>query len=180
MADKSLGADEWRAVLRRVSERLPHARTWHVTMIGGVAMALGFGGRRTTTDADVIDTAPEVFDAARAVAAEFGLSPEWMNRKAEECGYVVASAATDEGKVIFEAPSLEVWAPSTAHMLAMKVARFAGDTDVEDAKVLLDLLDHFADVEGLWTYIGGLVPLAYQDQARHNLSTLWEMSHEPA
>jgi hypothetical protein len=151
-----------------------------VTMIGGVAMALGFGGRRTTRDADVVNTAPEVFEAARTVAAEFGLDSDWMNAKAEECGYVVASAASDEGQIIFEAPPLEIRAPSTAHMLAMKVSRFAGDTDVEDAKILLSRLGQFADAAAVWTHIGGLVVLAYRDQARHNLSTLWEMANEPA
>jgi hypothetical protein len=38
------------------SLRLPPGRTWRVTVIGGVAMALGYGARRTTRDADVVDT----------------------------------------------------------------------------------------------------------------------------
>lgn len=60
MSRNSLSAEEWRAVLRRVAQRLPPDRTWRVTVIGGVAMALGYGSRRTTRDADVVDTANEV------------------------------------------------------------------------------------------------------------------------
>jgi hypothetical protein len=179
MATKQLNADEWRAVLRRLADKLPHDRTWHVTVIGGVAMALAYGARRTTQDADVVATPPEVFEAARAVAPEFGLASDWMNAKAEAAGYVVASAAEDT-QVVFSGPSLEVHVPSVAHMLAMKVARFAGGTDIEDAKLLLSKLKHFDNVEDVWTHIGGLVPVAKQAQARHNLENLWELVHEPA
>lgn len=160
-------------MLRRVAEKLPHDRTWRVTVIGGVAMALGYGARRTTGDADVVDTAPEVFEAARLVASEFGLSAEWMNRKAEERGYVVASAAS-EAEVVFRADSLEVYVPTAAHMLAMKVARYAGRTDIADAMLLLKRLGTFSNAEEIWTRIGGLVPAAHHEQARHNLDVLWE------
>ena len=59
----------------------------------------------------------------------------------------------------------------------MKVARFAGDTDIADAKILLSLLP-LDDVEDVWTRIGGLVPVARQSVARDNLQALWEEVHE--
>jgi len=80
-------AEEWRAVLSRLSETLPATRQRHVTVIGGVAMALGYGSRRTTGDADVIlqsADAREVLLAAAGIANEFQLPTDWMNQKAVE------------------------------------------------------------------------------------------------
>jgi hypothetical protein len=179
MAGRQLSADDWRAVFHRLAEVVPHDRTWRVTVIGGLAMALGYGARRTTEDADVVDTAPEVLEAAKALAPEFGLASTWMNAKAEEAGYVLAAVTTDT-RVVFQEPSLEVRVPSIAHMLAMKVARFAGDIDIDDAKLLLSKLGAFRDADEVWTHIGGLVPVAGRPQARHNLENLWELVHEPA
>lgn len=100
-----------------------------------------------------------------------------MNRAAEEAGFVVGSV-TGDTEVVFSAPPLEVRVPSVAHMLAMKVARFAGDTDLADATLLLGELGSFVDVEDVWTLVGGLVPVAHRPQARHNLEVLWEIVHE--
>jgi hypothetical protein len=172
-----LDADAWRRVLRRVSETLPQDRVWHVTVIGGVAMALGYGARRTTTDADVVSPPAEVLTASRAVAAEFGLPSDWMNQNAEMAGFISSSVAIG-GSVVFATDSLVVEVPSAEHMLAMKVARLAGDTDRDDARILLSKLPGLAHVEDVWGHIGGLVPLAHRAQARHNLDVLWESTHE--
>jgi hypothetical protein len=172
-----LDADAWRRVFRRVSETLPRDRVWRVMVIGGVAMALGYGARRTTTDADVVSPPLEVLIASRAVAAEFGLPSDWMNQNAELAGFISSSVAIG-GSVVFETDSLVIEAPSAEHMLAMKVARLAGDTDRDDARILLSKLAGFTDVEDVWAHIGGLVPLAQRAQARHNLHVLWESGHE--
>ncbi len=176
---RQIAPGEWRAIFKRVAEKLPQGRQWRVTLIGGAAMALGYGGRRTTEDADVIDTPPEVLEAARAVAAEFGLNREWMNANAEEAGYVVPSAAAGTETVMSE-PSLEVCVPSLEHMLAMKVARLAEYPDEVDAKTLLSRMKHLDTVEDVWNVIGGLVPVAGRSQAKHNLEKLWELIHGPA
>jgi hypothetical protein len=179
---RSLGADEWRAVLKRLGEALPATKQRHVTLIGGVAMALAYGARRTTTDADVIvpdDVAAEVIPAADGIAAEFGLSAGWMNRKAQDADVVLVPQ--EDGKPVLVTPSVVFEVPSVERMLGMKVARWAGETDIEDAKILLKtvLVSH-SDVEDVWSLIGGLVPVAKREQARHNLAILWEMLHEPA
>jgi hypothetical protein len=179
VVQRGLSAEDWRNVLRRFAERLPPGKKWRITVIGGVAMVLGYGARRTTTDADVVDTDPEILIAASRVAAELGLPPDWMNKKAEEAGYVVPSATVD-ARTVLETASLEVRVPSTAHMLAMKVARFAGETDIADARLLLGLLGGFPSVIDLWTLVGGLVPPAHRAQAKHNLEVLWEAVHESA
>jgi hypothetical protein len=74
--------------------------------------------------------------------------------------------------------SLAVEVPSAEHMLATKVARLAGDTDRDDARILLSKLPGLTDVESVWAHVGGLVPLAHRAQARHNLDVLWESIHE--
>jgi hypothetical protein len=82
-------------------------------------------------------------------------------------------------RVTFSAPPHEVRGPSVAAMLVLKVARFAGDTDIADAKLLLGKLGTFSGVEQVWNWVGGLVPVAHGSQARHNPEILWEVVHEP-
>ena len=80
-----LDANEWRLVLTRLSETLPTTTQRRVTVIGGVAMALGYGSRRTTSDADVIlrpEEASEILAAAARIADEFQLPATWMNQNA--------------------------------------------------------------------------------------------------
>src|SRR5579862_1159816 len=99
-------------------------------------MALGYGSRRTTQDADVIlapEDASEVLLAAAEIAPEFDLPADWMNSKAVEAGY--ASLPPEGGRVVLRTPSLVLEVPSAERLLAMKLARFAGDADINDAKI---------------------------------------------
>ena len=77
---RELSAEEWRAVLLSLAAKIPPTiDPPHVTLIGGVAMVLGYNSRRPTNDADVImtpDVAAEVLPAADQVAAQYGLSPD--------------------------------------------------------------------------------------------------------
>ena len=83
--------------------------------------------------------------------------------------------------MVFETPTLLLEVPPIEHMLAMKVARFAGDTDIADASILLkDMRLRFSDVEDVWTQIGGFVPVAKQDAAHYYLLKLWEDLDESA
>jgi len=173
-----LGPEEWSKVFDRLARELPPTGQRRVTMIGGVAMALGYKSRRTTGDADVIldpEIAEEVLAAAEKIATEFSLPPDWMNQKAIEAKLI--RPPVEPGRAVFETSSLVLEVPAPEHMLAMKVARYAGDTDIADAKILLPLL-HLDDVEEVWTRIGGLVPVAKQSVARDNLQALWEDVHE--
>ena len=181
VAARKLDQEQWRAVLSSVAAKIsPGAEPARVTLIGGVAVALGYGTRRTTADADVApDVSAEVLRAAEKTAAEFGLPSGWMNTKAFDAGFVVQPLQA--GKVVLSTPSVVFEIPSTAHLLAMKLSRFAGDTDIEDAKPLLrELRRTYADAEDLWNFLGGLVVVAKRAQARHNLDVLWEMLDESA
>jgi hypothetical protein len=178
---KKLDEAQWRAVLSSLAAEIPPTPCPpHVILIGGVAMALGYGSRRTTEDADVImtpDVAAEVLPAAEQVAAQYGLPSGWMNTKALDAGYVVPPV--EPGRVVLATDSVVFEVPSTEHLLAMKVARFASDTDRKDAEILLKrLLPSFSDVETLWNFLGGFIPPAQRLQARYNLNTLWDMVNE--
>jgi hypothetical protein len=76
---------------------------------------------------------------------------------------------------VFDTPTLVLEVPSDEQMLAMKVARFAGNTHIDDAKILLQRKQlRYDAVEDVWSAIGGRIPMASRDQARHNLVGLWE------
>jgi hypothetical protein len=70
-------------------------------------MALGYGSRRTTKDADTVmqpDVAAEVLPAAKRIALEFGLAPDWLNQKAVEAGKIVIPKPP--GRIVFETDTL--------------------------------------------------------------------------
>ena len=167
-------------VLNRLADELP-AGERRVTMIGGVALALGYGSRRTTDDADVMidpkEDASEVLAAAEKIAPDFGLPSGWMNEKGRP--FVVAVPEHERGRVVLTTASVIFEVPSTERLLGMKLARWAGQTDIEDGKVLLlELKKRFSEVEDVWSAVGGHVVLAKQGYAKHNLEVLWETLEE--
>jgi hypothetical protein len=176
------GAEDWRRIFQRLSEELSPTGERHITLIGGVAMALGYGSRRTSKDADTImqpDVAAEVLPAARRIAPEFGLDSDWLNQKAVEANKIVIPEPP--GRVVFETDRIALEVPSAEHMLAMKLARFATNTDQADAKILLKIMRlRFSDAEDVWTHIGGLMPVAMREGAHYNLLTLWDDLNESA
>lgn len=150
-------------------------------------MALAYGSRRTTKDADVVmepDVAAEILPIAERIAPEFGLPTGWLNQKAaERPGFIVRPPGAGEGRgqIVFETPALTLEVPPPEHMLAMKLAAFRDDTDIADAKLLLRALGSgFLDQEDVWTVVGGFVPDGERDKAYENLYILWEDLHEPA
>ena len=174
---RNLNGAEWRAVLEELAAKLPPDYRRHVTLIGGVAMVLGYNSRRPTNDADVVMTpavAAEVLPAAEEVAAQYGLSSGWMNMKALDAGYVMPTIEPD--RIVLNTDSIVFEVPSTEQLLAMKLSRFAGHDDISDAKILLRRLQQSrSSIEDVWDLVGGLVLVAKRPQARHNLYDLWDM-----
>ena len=176
---RKLNAEEWCVVLTSLAANLPPDHQRHVILIGGVAMALGYGSRRTTEDADVVmtpDVADEVLPAAEQIAAQNDLPLDWMNMRAWDAGLITAPSPH---KTVLVTSSIVFEVPSTEHMLAMKLVRFAGDTDRKDAEILIKrLLPSFSHIEDLWAVLGGLVPPSKRAQARYHLDIFWEKIHE--
>lgn len=82
-------------------------------------MALAYDARRATRDIDaVFRPHGAVLEEARAVAAELGLPPWWLNEQAS--AYVAPGGDPDAARV-FDHPGLRVSAASPEHLLAMKV-----------------------------------------------------------
>ncbi|GAB3272576.1 hypothetical protein GCM10027562_42090 [Arthrobacter pigmenti] len=107
------------------------AATIHV--VGGAAMSLEYDNRRFTDDVDA-KFAPEqsVRDAAGEMAADLGLSPNWLNNAASA---YIPDGEDPEAKSVRIADNLQLTLASPRYLLAMKLA--AGrDRDIEDIAVL--------------------------------------------
>jgi hypothetical protein len=88
--------------------------------VGGAVMVLEFEARDATQDVDVVIAAPPnaklVREIAATVAADLGLSSDWLNDAAK--GYV---GVPSHGPLIFNARGITVRRTSLEQMLAMKV-----------------------------------------------------------
>ena len=175
---KKLTGAEWLSVIQELADVLPPDKQRRVTVIGGVAMILEYGAKRTTDDMDVIilrpDIAEEVQEAALRVTA-FGLDAGWLNQRAVEANLIRHPYSADD-HVVFANDSLVIAVPSPEHMLAMKLAAYRREKDIRDARLLVDRLRRggLTEMEDIWTAVGGLVPVAKQATARYNLLDLWD------
>jgi len=149
-------------------------------LIGGVAVALAYGTRRTTRDVDVVledEASKVVIRVANQIAPEFGLESGWLNENARRAGFLAEKII--EGDIVLETSALKIVVPSLAQLTAMKLAAIRGQTDVDDALTLLRQVRAWGgDVEETWALIGGLLPIAERDKARYNLLKLWEVLDE--
>jgi len=172
--------------LARLAEAVGPSVSAEITLIGGAAMTLGFGSRRTTQDVDVIlnpDTRDAILDAAERIRHEFGLPADWLNERAMEAGLLVMAAfdaLESHRSVVLELGSLRFSVPSMTHLAAMKLPAVRGDSDIDDLLLLLDRLkkNGLEDVEMAWATLGGMVPLAEQGKARYNLEKVWVLLNE--
>ena len=107
-----------------------------IFVVGGAAMALAYDANRVTRDVDAMFVPHGVvLDEARAVAAELGLPPWWLNEQAS----VYVSGKEDPGRRrVFDHPGLRVMAASPEHIFAMK-ALAARARDVDDLRTLAAL-----------------------------------------
>lgn len=105
-------------------------------VVGGAAMAIAYDARRTTTDVDAIFVPSEVVrDAARVVAEQLDLDPDWLNDGAK--GF---APGNDPDQVsVFEGRFMSVAAASPRYLLAMKLLASRTDRDVDDIKFLFEL-----------------------------------------
>jgi len=99
-----------------------------------MAMAMACDARRATRDIDaVFEPHGVVLEEARAVAAELGLPPWWLN---EQASSYVAPGGDPTAPRVFDHPGLRVSAASPEHLLAMKVLA-AHRRDADDIRFLV-------------------------------------------
>ena len=115
-------------------------------VVGGAAMALAYDVRRATVDVDATFLpAAEVRQAARRVADELGLEPDWLNDGAK-----AFMPGNDPNQVsVFEGNNLSVAAASPRYLLAMKLLAARVDRDQDDIRALYGLCGFTSAEEGL-------------------------------
>lgn len=105
-------------------------------VVGGAAMALAFNTRRATRDVDgVFEPKAEVYEAARRVAAERGISQDWLNDAVKG----LLPGNDPHARALLDLPGLRVSVPSARYLLALKVTAARVDRDAEDIRTLAQL-----------------------------------------
>jgi len=142
-----LDAERVLALFQELSARLAaggaHAQLF---VVGGAAMALAYDQGRLTRDVDALFVpAPEVRQAAEAIAAEHGLEPDWLNDAAK--GFLPGQ---DEHPVtVFESEALLVQVASPEYLLAMKLHASRDERDLDDAATLFLRLGYTTAEQGI-------------------------------
>jgi len=142
-----LDAERVLALFQELSDRLAaggaHAQLF---VVGGAAMALAYDQGRLTRDVDALFVpAPEVRQAAEAIAAEHGLEPDWLNDAAK--GFLPGQ---DEHPVtVFESEALLVQVASPEYLLAMKLHASRDERDLDDAATLFLRLGYTTAEQGI-------------------------------
>lgn len=134
----ALSATELRQLLTSLAARLAGQDvTGHLILVGGAAMSLGHGGRRTTRDVDArFEPTTVIRDAAQTIAREHGLRDDWLNSAAVA---FMPPLGSGDRELILELPGLIVEAASARVLLAMKLAAFRA-TDIPDLMILFEEL----------------------------------------
>jgi hypothetical protein len=178
---EGLDAAGWTTVLENLASELDPLRPVQMIVIGGAAIALGFNARRTTHDVDALIAPADldrVMEAAAVVARRRGLPGDWLNERAKQAGFLCASLQL--GEALLQLPGLIVIAPTVEQLAALKLPAIRGQTDLDDARLLLSILrERGLDLEEVWSVTGGLLPEAERDKARYNLLRIWELFDEP-
>lgn len=102
-------------------------------------------GRRTTTDVDAIFVPSDIVrEAAKAVATQLDLEPEWLNDG--EKGFAPRNDPAQER--VFEGRFLSAAVASPRYLLAMKLLASRTDRDIDDIKTLYQLCGFSTAEEG--------------------------------
>jgi len=146
-----------------------------LVIIGGAAMVLGFEARKATKDVDVVIRAPAaaiVRQLAAELAEELGWSADWLNDAAK--GFVGQPSA---GPILLQAPGIVARTVSVHHLLALKLAAWRDDVDIDDARLLLRNCPPEGSRDALWNRIEVFVPRGREQTAWYAFLDLWEEIH---
>ncbi len=126
-------------------------------VVGGSAMALAYNTRRATRDMDaVFEPKSVVYEAARRVAEQRGLDPEWLNDAVK--GFLPGEDT--DVTLLFERPGLAVRVASPRYLLAMKAMAARVERDEDDIRRLFGICGLRSAREGL-----DLIQETYPDMA---------------
>lgn len=134
-------ADRIRSLLTELGLRLqPRGIDARIFIVRGAAMALAYSRNRLTRDIDaVFEPNAAVYEEAQALARDLGLPPNWLNDGVK--GFLPDAAPPALAAEIFSAPGMSVGIASPEYMLAMKASAARSESDRDDLKTLIELLD---------------------------------------
>lgn len=142
-----------------------------IVIVGGAVMLLAYQARMTTRDVDAVIQSPRVVANVRnwiqQVADEQNLPEDWLNDGAK--GYLVGISP---GPILFSAPGIEVRMPSVAQLLAMKLSAWRDETDIDDARRLLQELTGAKDE--IWSAVEPFLVPGRELKAKYAFLDLWE------
>lgn len=127
-------AQELESALSLLAKTLAsHGESAEIVLAGGAWMVLILGNRDVTQDIDAYIAPPTgvVQSAARTVAEELGLPPDWINDGVKGFFY-----GTPPQTIWREYPGLRVYAVTPDYLLALKVYA-ARITDYDDVRALI-------------------------------------------
>lgn len=137
MPDDLLTSDRIRSLLEALGDELERTgESGELFVVGGAAIALGYGGRESTRDIDaVFEPKAAIRDAAARVAERESLQPDWLNDAMK--GFLHGDDA--DQRVVLEHAALRVSVASPRYLLAMKLLSARVERDSDDIARLLDL-----------------------------------------
>lgn len=139
-------------------------------IVGGAVMVLEYGVRDATHDIDAIILLPEqtwkVFELVRDIAREFDWPDDWLNSDVD-----VFVSELFGSRSVFQAPGIEVYAASTAQMLALKLCAWRGEVDTSDAAELLKRMT--GDRDEIWRKVRPFLVRGCEAVAADNFVNLW-------
>ena len=149
--------------------------TGEVYLVGGAIMCLVFDLRESTENVDALfRPAKEVQEAARRVALDSGISPDWLNDAVK--GYL---GEHPDFRPYLDLPNLRIMTAAPEYLLAMKcLAMRIGEEsrDAEDVRFLLRYLN-FTESAAALEAVGRYYPLERVPQ--RTLYALEEMLADP-
>jgi predicted nucleotidyltransferase len=136
-------------------------------LVGGAVMSLAYDARASTRDIDAIFLSPpeasEVRNWASQVAVEFNWEDDWLNDGAK--GFL---QGLKQGKLLLQSDGIKVWQVAPEQLLAMKLSAWRDDTDINDAKRLLQEFQGL-NAENIWIAVEPFVQPHFKQKARYAL-----------
>lgn len=171
----TLSRAEIESALQRLGELAAREREQiQLVIVGGAVMLWVYQARLTTRDVDAVILAPrttaQVRKWVKQVASERDLPDDWLNDGAK--GYLIGIS---RGPTIFSSLGIKVSIPSVAQLLAMKLSAWRDETDIADARRLLQELS--GEREKIWGEVEPYLVPGRELKAEYAFSDLWESIH---